>query len=305
MPPIRSRSVPVLDRLEGRELLSTSPLPHSFVNVPGTVFAPGAVATVTVDLPASHFQRRSSTLFEAAAQPIPGSALNPRIIAATGPNGQRLPVRPGAPFVPGVSGFSRVFIADPTPGPITVAVRGSGATSGKFVLSMNVPGDVLGTGQVSRNDQKAFAQAYTSVAGDGYYNPAADANQNGQVGQLDGKLQLRNVAPTEPNIPITVALNLAPQDEAKFTGAKNSGGITYKPQVTVEGHTMPGSLVFADNGIGDYSFNGPAIVPDAHGNFSIPVKLTTGLTNLELMVIDPYGKRIIRAFPILWLNYKP
>ena len=41
--------------------------------------------------------------------------------------------------------------------------------------------------------------------------------------------------------------------------------------MTIVGRTVPGSIVFADSGLGDYSFTGPFVPTDDQGRFSIVV----------------------------------
>ena len=55
------------------------------------------------------------------------------------------------------------------------------------------------------------------------YNPAADANQNGQVGLVDGKLLLRNETPLTPKIPLEVNLALAPRTRRTSTPRRTRG----------------------------------------------------------------------------------
>jgi hypothetical protein len=44
-------------------------------------------------------------------------------------------------------------------------------------------------------------------------------------------------------------------------------------------------------------------VADAQGNFSIKVKMSDGINELDLQAVDPYGQQTLRAFPILWLGF--
>ncbi len=88
------------------------------------------------------------------------------------------------------------------------------------------------------------------------------------------------------------------------TNYENSGGITRLLHVTVVGRTTPGSIIFADSGLGDYTFTGRALATDERGNFSIDFDLDPRdkLKNTEYLVIDPYGQQTIRAFPILYIG---
>jgi len=148
-----------------------------------------------------------------------------------------------------------------------------------------------------------FIKAYPSVAGEPNYNPAYDLNHNGQIGQTDGRILLHSLPPLSPKIPLTLNLTLAPQDQVHGHVPTNSGGDTYSKDPTVLGHTTPGALIFTGTGTLDLKLRGPAVVADAHGNFSLKVKLTDGINQFDFQAVDPYGQQTLRAFPILWLGF--
>src|SRR5262249_10980324 len=177
-----------------------------------------------------------------------------------------------------VAGFARTrgFVRGREAGPVNLEVKGRGGTTGGFQAGVTLPGDVDLSGQVNLADEKLFTEANHTVLGEAKYNPLADANQNNQVGQSDGRLLLRNFAPLTPPIPLRTKFALPINEQAR-TSAKNSGGITYRQNVTVIGSTTPGSLIFADGGLGDFRFNGPAFYANAQGRFEIPAKLKDGI----------------------------
>jgi hypothetical protein len=148
-----------------------------------------------------------------------------------------------------------------------------------------------------------FTKYYPSAAGESNYNPAFDLNHNGQIGQTDGKTLLHSLPPLSPKIPLTLNLILAPQDQVHGHVPTNSGGDTYSKDPTVLGHTSPGALVFTGNGTVDMKLRGPAVVADAQGNFSLKVKLTSGLNTFAFEAVDAYGQQTLRAFPILWMGF--
>jgi hypothetical protein len=160
-----------------------------------------------------------------------------------------------------------------------------------------------GEQQVTLNTLKAFTVAYLTTSHDALYNPAVDVNHNGFIGQGDGKLLLRELNPLTKEIPLKVNLILAPQDQAHGHVSSNSGGHTFHKDVTILGHTTPGSLVFSDSGFGDYSFTGPATYSDQNGNFSFKFTNSDGINNFEVLVIDPYGQQTILDYPIFWIPF--
>ena len=150
---------------------------------------------------------------------------------------------------------------------------------------------------------RAFTQAYLSHVGQPNYNPAFDLNHNGQIGQDDGRLLLRALAPVASKVPITLHVVLAPQDQARGPLPRNSGGVTHSKTATVLGHTSPGALIFTGNGPVDLKLRGPAYVADANGNFAIKDTLTDGINQFDIQVVDRYGQQNLRAFPIYWLDF--
>jgi hypothetical protein len=301
----RRRCRPEPEPLGVRLVLSTaSPLaPGTFVTATGVVPAPGSINLVTLPVGAVRFQARRTTVFGVTAAPTPPGTLNPAPVSASGASGVRLPFHPGAPYLPGRNPGARGYLQDGNPGPFAVGVTGRHGTTGPFLLGADLPGDVNGDGKVDMQDELALAAAYPSKVGDKNYNPNADFNHNGQVGQEDARLLLRNLAPLTPIHPLKIDLTLAPQDQARGHHPSVSGGATHLRQVTILGRTTPGAFVFADGGQGNYSFSGSAHVADAQGNFSVDVTLSNGITTFTFLAIDPYGQQTVRAFPIYWMDF--
>lgn len=150
---------------------------------------------------------------------------------------------------------------------------------------------------------RGFTQAYLSRVGDPNYNPAYDLNHNGQIGQVDGRLLIHALPPLSPKVPINISLTLAPADRAKGPLPQNSGGVTHSKQPTVLGHTTPGALVFTGSGTVDLKLHGPALVADANGNFAYTLNLTDGINQLDFQAVNHFGRQVLRAFPIYWLNF--
>ena len=98
-----------------------------------------------------------------------------------------------------------------------------------------------------------------------------------------------------------MAIGLAPGEEVKGPRPANSGGVTRGNLVTVVGRTTPNSIVFTDGIEADYSFRGLALPADSRGEFSYKIPVELGLSNTEYLVLDPFGHRTVRAYPILRL----
>jgi hypothetical protein len=302
--PLRRSSVRLqFERLEARLVLSAGPPLNLIGNAQGTVSAPGAVAEVSMSVAPHNLSARPSTVFRVGVSPNPGSSLNPTIPFALGPNGSQLTLRHGTPFSVRRQTAAAAFTRVSEPGPLTTAVTGLRGTTGSFTAQTTLPGDVNGDGHVDLNDLKAFVVAFETHRGDAFYKPSADANQNGFVGQGDARFILRNLTPLTPKIPLQLKLHLAPGEQVLHPdGIHNSGGITRQTDITILGHTTPGSIVFSDAAQGNFAFNGRALATDAQGNFQEHAHLTSALTNFTYLAIDPYGQQKIESFPVLLLS---
>ncbi|MHC5541390.1 hypothetical protein ACYOEI_24480 [Singulisphaera rosea] len=157
--------------------------------------------------------------------------------------------------------------------------------------------------QNTLNVLQAFTQAYESRAGQPNYNASLDLNHNGQIGQDDGRLLLRNLTPVSPRIPLKLYLTLAPQDNVRGNVSTNLGGNTYNKNPTILGHTTPGALIFTGTGTLDLKLRGPAAVADAKGNFVLRPEMTDGINQFDVQVVDAYGRQTLRAYPIAWLGF--
>jgi hypothetical protein len=298
-------SRPCFDRLEGRLQLSGALPANSIGTALGNVAAPGEVTATSVTVaPKNLTQGKSSTLFGIFVQPEPGSSLAPKIVAVEGSNGQRLSLKQGRPYVAGRdSGQAAAFVKVSQPGPLTILVTGQHRSTGTYETDTTLVGDVNGDGTVNLADLQPFAEAYETSPGNPKYNPAADFNHDGIVNQVDAKALMENMPALTPNVPLQLVMNLLPADQVHFAASKNSGGSTMDKVVTIEGHTMPGSIVLEDNSNGYYKWDGGAIATNANGNFSVTETNTEGVNTYNFLVIDPYGRQLIRSFPVFWIPF--
>ena len=301
----RHRARPALERLELRLTLSTAIPANSIGTSVATVTRAGQVSSTSVAVaPKNLTQGKSSTLFAIFVQPEPGSSVSPRIVAVEGTNGQPLVLMQGRPYVAGRgSGQASAFVKVSQPGPFTLLVTGQHHSTGSYQVDTTLVGDVNGDGTVTQADLAPFASAYESVPGKSNYNLAADFNHDGIVNQIDATALMENMPPLTPKVPLQLVMNLLPADQAQFAASKNSGGSTFKRDVTIEGHTMPGSIVLEDDSRGFYKWDGGAVATDANGNFSVQETNTDGVNTYNFLVIDPYGQQLVRSYPVFWIPF--
>jgi hypothetical protein len=246
---------------------------------------------------------KSSTLFGIFVAPGNGSSLQPRIVGVESSDGRMLSIKQGRPFVAGrADGQAAAFVKVSAAGPLTVLVSGMRRSTGLYSLDVTLAGDANGDGTVNQADLSPFASAYLSKPGDQNYNAAADFNQDGIVNQIDAKALQQNM-PAVSSGPLELSMNLLPADQAQYRTPSNSGGATFKQNVTIVGRTVPGSIVIQDGTKGFYKWVGPAYATDASGEFTAPEKLTQGVNTFDFLVIDPFRRQLIRSFPVFWLPF--
>jgi len=298
------RHQPTLELLEPRLNMNGVWPINTIGTSTGSVAQPGELGSAAVTVNSrNRTPGKPTTLFGVFVQPDPGSWLVPRIVAVEESNGQKVSLQTGRPDVPGQTKETAVFVKVDQPGPLTVFVAGEHHTTGSFTAAVTLAGDVNGDGVVNVADLQLFATAYGSHAGQPNYNPAADFNLNGAVNLYDAKALEHNMAPLTPDQPLQAVVNLQPSDQAQYPASKNSGGSTFKKDVTIVGHTTPGSVVIEDSKAQDYTFTGAAVPTNAKGYFFIQSKNSAGVNQNDLLILDPFGHQLIRSYPIFWIPY--
>jgi hypothetical protein len=298
-------SQPLLESLERRLQLSLTPPANSIGAAVGDVSAPGEVAGTRVTVaPKNLTQGKPSTLFGVFVQPESGGSIRPRIVAVEDSAGDRLSLKQGRPYAAGRGGgAASAFVKVSHPGTLTILVAGGRHSTGSYQADTTLVGDLNGDGTVSIADLQPFAESYGASAGQPNYDSAADFNLDGIVNQVDAKALMENMPALTANAPLQLVMNLLPADQAHYAAPKNSGGSTLKKDITIEGHTMPGSIVLEDNSNGYYKWDGGAVATDAQGNFSVNETNTEGLNTYNFLIIDPNGQQLIRSYPVFWIPF--
>jgi hypothetical protein len=299
------RGQPHLEILEKRVALSSALPANTIGTTVGSVNQAGEISHASVAVAGRNLTPdKPSTLFGVFVQPQAGSRLAPRIIAVEGNDGQRLPINFGRPFIAGRdSGQAAAFVKVNEPGALTVLVAGRHKSTGSYMFEVTLAGDVDGDGVVNLADLRAFAPTYMASRGEPNYNSAADFNQNGIINLYDAKALMENMTPLTANIPPEADVHLVPADQAHYSASTNSGGSTFKRDVTIVGLTTPGSIVITDSTAQNYRFTGPAVATNADGFFAVAAKNSEGINNNDFLILDPFGHQLIRDFPIFWIRF--
>jgi hypothetical protein len=61
--------------------------------------------------------------------------------------------------------------------------------------------------------------------------------------------------------------------------------------------------VLEDDSRGFYKWDGGAVATDAHGNFSVQEKNSQGVNTYNFLIIDPFGRQLIRSYPVFWISF--
>ncbi len=295
---------PQVEALEARLQLSVTFPANSIGTGEGTVLRPGGVSAATVTVEAKNLTAgKASTLFGIFVAPAAGSTLKPRVAGVETSNGRSLSLKQGRPFAEGRGdGQAAAFVKVSQAGPLSVLVSGGHDSAGTYALDVTLPGDLNGDGTVNQADLAPFASAYLTTRGEQGYNAAADFNQDGIVNQIDAKALEENM-PAAKAGPLQLVMNLIPEDQAHYATPQNSGGSTFKKDVVVIGRTLPGSIVIQGGTSGGYKWTGPAYATNSSGYFTAKETLTQGINTFNFLIIDPFGRQLIRTYPIFWLPF--
>lgn len=313
------RHRPRFDALEVRLALSLPPGSPTYGLTPpanaiglslGDAANPHAVSATTVTVaPKNITPGKKSTEFGVFVQPNGDSGIVPQIVAVK-EGGKTLPLQHARDYLTSDAGQavdqSVAFFEAKKPGTVTILVSGQGLSTGAYTVVTTLVGDVNGDGQVNLADEQAFAKTYGESAGDKDYKASADYNQNGVINLYDALALERNMPPLDRRYEGLVAIHLAPQDQIHFSGTTNSGGVTMKADITIEGYAEPGSLVLVDSKDGTYTFGSQALATNAKGFFSVPAQAsgnTAGVITYNFKVVDPFGHQYIRSFPVVWVPF--
>jgi hypothetical protein len=316
--PLR-RTQPRLESLEARIALSLPPTAETFGLKPpantiglslGNASRSSIPSATTVTIaPENITPGKSSTEFGVFVQPYGNSGVVPRIVAVE-ENGKRLPIQRGRSYAPRLAGQptnqSVAFFETGKPGTVTILVSGRGLSTGAYTVETTLPGDGNGDGQVNLADVQAFAKTYAESSSDSDYKSSADYDQNGLINLYDALALERNMSPLTKPLGGWAAINLAPTDQIHYAGPKNSGGITFDQDVTIDGYTTPGSIVLVDSKDGTFSFGSQALATDSNGFFTVKAQAsgnTAGLTTYNFKILDPFGHQYIRSFPVYWIPF--
>jgi hypothetical protein len=289
--------------LESR-LVMSSGQGSTLAIMPGSVTSAGQVTTLSFEISPTLFTPGKAGKVVLGLDIAPATAagsttttttFKPQIVSITTPSGHvmRAQHQRYAPTVAkannlGKSSTSAVLFTLPVPAKgqpaadYTVQVKGLGSTTGQFLAGFYLPGDVAGTGTVTKSDIQTIQSLLGKNASDSKYNFEADVNRDGVINGQDLKIAKENLGASTTVSPV-VSVNLDP--------ASDPAANRLSPYSTVHfaGATTPNATItFVDQASGVST----STTADSSGNYSIIVPLVTGSNTFTVTTLDGFGQSI-------------
>lgn len=164
----------------------------------------------------------------------------------------------------------------------SVQVKGQGATSGTYLVGFYLPGDVAGTGTVTKSDIQTIKSDRGMTAQNTKYAFDADLNRDGVINGKDIQIARENLGVSTKVSPV-VSVNL---DPASNPAANRT---TTFSTVHFAGKTTPGaSVAFLDQTGGSTA----TATADSTGAYTIMVPLAHGSNTFQVTTHDAFGQSI-------------
>jgi hypothetical protein len=309
----RRRRQPAPDVLEDRMVLSAGQ-GSTFAIMPGTVPGPGMVSSLQFKIDPSLFSspaRNGRIVLGIDVTPAVDnstgesttSTVKPEIISVKDASGHVIrvthskydpKVAKANKISPGMTSAALVTLKVPATGQpasdYTVQVKGMGATSGTYLVGFYLPGDVAGTGTVTKADIQTIKSDRGKVATDAKYDFDADVNRDGIINGADLKIAREDLGVSTQVSPV-VSVNLD-------TSAGSTSRTTTLSEVGFSGTTTPNATVtFLDQSGGTTS----SITTDSTGAYTILVPLVSGSNTFTVTTSDGFGQSISGAIsPVVY-----
>jgi hypothetical protein len=172
-----------------------------------------------------------------------------------------------------------------------VQVKGVGGTTGQYLVGFYLPGDVAGTGTVTKADLQTIKKDHGMTASNASYNFDADVNRDGVINSQDLQIAKKDLGASTEVSPV-VSVNLDP--------ASNPAADRTVPYSTVHfaGEVTPnGTVTFLDQSGGSTTM----ATADSTGAYSIMVPLVTGSNTFSVTTMDAFGQSISGAItPVVY-----
>jgi hypothetical protein len=173
----------------------------------------------------------------------------------------------------------------------TAQIKGLGGTTGQYLLGFYLPGDIAGTGTVTKADIQTIRSLLGKKASSSKYNFEADINRDGVINGQDLKIAQQNLGASTEVSPV-VSVNLDPASDPAADRKSPFSTVHFAGQAT------PGaSVTFVDQAGGTPT----TTTVGSTGNYSIIVPLVTGSNTFQVTTHDGFGQSISGAIsPVVY-----
>jgi Dockerin type I domain len=164
----------------------------------------------------------------------------------------------------------------------SLQIKGMHGTTGQFLVGFYLPGDVAGTGTVTKSDIQTIKKDRGMTANNSNYNFDADVNRDGIINSADLQVAREDLGVTTLVSPV-ISVNLDPNSDP--------GGNNVSPYSTVHfaGEATPDATVtFLDQASGTTT----QTTVESNGTYSIMVPLIQGSNTFTVTTMDGFGQSI-------------
>jgi len=310
---VRRRICPAPELLEDRMVLSAGE-GSTFAIMPGTVTTAGQVSAVGFKIDPALFTSPSKTgrivLGIDIAPVVPASSstttsnLKPEIVSVTDASGHVIRVQhtmydrkvaKADKLGNSPTSASLVTLKVPATGQpaadYSVQVKGLGGTTGEYLVGFYLPGDVAGTGTVTKTDIQTIRKDRGMTAQSANYSFDADVDRNGVINSHDLMIAKENLGVTTKVSPV-ISVNLDPASDPAANRTTPYSTVHFAGDVT------PGATVkFVDQSRGSST----TATADPTGAYSIMVPLVSGSNTFTVTTQDGFGQSITGAItPVVY-----
>jgi Dockerin type I domain len=312
---VRRHLSPAPELLEDRMVLSAGE-GSTFAIMPGTVTTAGQVSSTTFKIDPTMFSSpsRSGRIvvgidIAPAASTTSGSStttptLTPEILSVTDSSGRviraqhtRYDAKVAKANKLGNSPTSAVLVTLNVPktgqaaNDYSVQVKGLNGTTGQYLVGFYLPGDVAGTGTVTKSDIQSIRKDRNMTAENANYSFDADVNRNGIINSQDLMIAKEDLGVTTKVSPV-VTVNLDPASDPAADRSTPYSSVHFAGQAT------PGGTVsFYDQASGTTTNT----TVDSTGAYSIMVPLISGSNTFTVTTMDAFGQSISGAIsPVVY-----
>ncbi len=303
--PVRRRLNPVPELLEERVVMSAGQ-GSTFAIMPGVVTTAGQVSSLDFSINPALFSGTRHGKIEigidvASATPtnstssMPAAIVKPEIMSLASANGRVIRVQHtqydhkiaktnhlGNAPTSAVIVDLKVPKAGMPAANYSLQVKGLQGTVGEYLVGFYLPGDVAGTGTVTKSDLQTIKSDRGMTASSPNYSFDADVNRNGVINGADLSIARQNLGASTKVSPV-ISVNLDPASDPGLNRQTSLSVVHFAGQAT------PGAAITFVDQSGGASVSTNA---GANGDYSIMVPLVSGSNTFQVTTHDGFGQSI-------------